>query len=78
MESEIDEVADRLLRCPVGRNVLLTIERDRTPLALAVTPPPSVRASRRRSALAQPMVHKIRRRSYSHRAGAVRLGSARA
>ena len=39
MEPRIDELAARLLRCPVGCAFLLTIERDQVPVALAVTPP---------------------------------------
>ena len=39
MESRIDELAARLLRCPVGCAFLLTIERDQVPVSLAVTPP---------------------------------------
>ena len=39
MESRTDELAARLLRCPVGCAFLLTIERDQVPVALAVTPP---------------------------------------
>lgn len=38
MESRTDELAARLLRCPVGCAFLLTIARDRVPVALAVTP----------------------------------------
>ena len=34
-----DDVAARLLRCPVGCAFLLTIARDQVPAALAVTPP---------------------------------------
>ena len=39
MESRTDDVAARLLRCPVGCAFLLTIERDEVPIGLAVTPP---------------------------------------
>ena len=39
MESRTDELAARLLRCPVGCAFLLTIERDQVPVSLAVTPP---------------------------------------
>ncbi len=39
MESRTDDVAARLLRCPVGCVFLLTIERDEVPIELAVTPP---------------------------------------
>jgi hypothetical protein len=39
MESRTDDVAARLLRCPVGCVFLLTIERDEVPIGLAVTPP---------------------------------------
>ncbi len=39
MEPRTDELAARLLRCPVGCAFLLTIERDQVPVALAVTPP---------------------------------------
>ena len=39
MESRTDELATRLLRCPVGCAFLLTIERDQVPVSLAVTPP---------------------------------------
>ncbi|MDE2815406.1 MAG: hypothetical protein OXM03_03170 [Chloroflexota bacterium] len=39
MESRTDDLAARLLRCPVGCAFLLTIERDQVPIELAVTPP---------------------------------------
>ena len=39
MESRTDDVAARLLRCPVGCAFLLTIERDQVPIEIAVTPP---------------------------------------
>ena len=39
MESRTDDVAARLLRCPVGCAFLLTIVRDEVPIGLAVTPP---------------------------------------
>ncbi len=39
MESRTDDVAARLLRCPVGCVFLLTIERDEVPIEIAVTPP---------------------------------------
>ena len=39
MESRTDDVAARLLRCPVGCVFLLTIERDQVPIEIAVTPP---------------------------------------
>ena len=38
MESWTADLAARMLRCPVGCNFLLTIERDQVPVALAVTP----------------------------------------
>ena len=39
MESHTDDIAARLLRCPVGCAFLLTIARDDIPVARAVTPP---------------------------------------
>lgn len=39
MESRTDDLAARLLRCPVGCAFLLTIERDEAPIEVAVTPP---------------------------------------
>ena len=39
MESRTDDLAARLLRCPVGCAFLLTIERDEVPIEVAVTPP---------------------------------------
>lgn len=38
MESSPDDLAARLLRCPVGCAFLLTIARDQIPVSLAVTP----------------------------------------
>ena len=38
MESRADDLAARLLRCPVGCAFLLTIVRGKIPVALAVTP----------------------------------------
>ena len=38
MAISTDDVASSLLRCPVGCAFLLTIERDRIPVSLAVTP----------------------------------------
>ena len=47
MEPRADDWADRILRSPVGCCFLLTIERDRIPVDLAVTPPQAfVRAAR--------------------------------
>ena len=39
MESRTDDLAARLLRCPVGCAFLLTIVRDQVPIEIAVTPP---------------------------------------
>ena len=39
MEHRTDDLATRLLSCPVGCNFLVTIERDQVPVALAVTSP---------------------------------------
>ena len=39
MESRTDDLAARLLRCPVGCAFLLTIVRDEVPIEIAVTPP---------------------------------------
>ncbi len=38
MESQTDDIAARLLRCPVGCAFLLTIARDKIPVADAITP----------------------------------------
>ncbi len=38
MESSTDDLAARLLRCPLGCAFLLTIARDKIPVSLAVTP----------------------------------------
>lgn len=52
MEPNADDVAARLLRCPVGCAFLLTIARDGIPVARAVTPPQAfARAAVARDAL---------------------------
>ncbi len=42
MESRMDDLAARLLRCPVGCAFLLTIVRDEVPIDIAVTPPQAI------------------------------------